>query len=149
MSTELIIGIVIVVLVLVALLVLLPRMRAKAGERKATKELESRRERVATENREEAGARSSSAEASEREAAIAHQKAKSQRAEAEGLEQTAQLHERGLADDTLIDDNERDRFEGVTGTARSDRAGERTTGQRGDVDRTEDAEPAPDSGTRR
>jgi type II secretory pathway pseudopilin PulG len=173
MSTELIIGIAIVVLVLVALLVLLQRMRAKAEERKATKELESRRERVATEHREEAGARSTSAEESERKAAIAHQNAKTERAQAERLEQEAQLHERGLADDKLIDDHERDRFEGVTGTAHGDddnrpaatRSGsgdasanaanergledERTTGQSGHAERSEDGEPAPERDTRR
>jgi hypothetical protein len=143
MFTELIIGVALVVLVLVALLVLLPRMRAKAEEGKATKELESRRERVAGEHRQEAGARSASAEESERKAAIAHQTAKSERAEAERLEQEAQLHERGLADDKLIDDHERDRFEGVAGTAR-DNDDNHPTGRRGNADHTEDGEPAPE-----
>ena len=36
---------------------MLPRMRAKAREREARKELEGRRERVATEHREEASTR--------------------------------------------------------------------------------------------
>lgn len=173
MSIALIIGIAIVALVLVALLMLLPRMRAKAEERKTTKELESRRERAATEHREEAGARSTRAELSERNAAIAQQNAKSERAEAERLEQEAQLHERGLADDMLIDHDERDRFQGVTGTARADddnrpaaawsgsgdasadaadKRGledERTTGQSGHVDRSGDSELAPEREIRR
>ena len=116
MSTGLIIAIVVVVLILIALLVMLPRMRAKAEERKAAKELESRRDRVATENREVASTRASEAEKAEQQAVVAQQNAKAQRAEAERLESEAQLHERGLADEKLIDDHERDRFDGVAGT---------------------------------
>jgi FtsZ-interacting cell division protein ZipA len=118
MSTGLIVTIVIVALILVGLLVLLPRMRAKAQERKAAKELESRRGRVATEHREEADTRSTRAEEAERQAAIAQAAAQSERAEAERHEQEAHLHERGLADERLIDDQERDRFDGLTGPAR-------------------------------
>ena len=148
MSTGLIIAIVIVVLVLIALLVLLPRMRAKSEERKAAKELEGRRERVATEHREEASTRASAAERAEQEAVMAQKNAEVERAQAERHEQEAQLHERGMADDKLIDDHERDRFDGVASTnrdrdddvaERDDRAGVRdgTTGDTSDRADTE------------
>ena len=114
-TTAWIILAVIVALILIALLVLMPRMRAKAREKKAARELSQRRERVATEHREEAGTRSTRAEEAERKATIAQQNAAAERAEAERHEQEAQLHERGLADDQLIDDHERDRFQGVAG----------------------------------
>ena len=124
MSTGLIIAIVVIVLILIALLVLLPRMRAQAQERKAKKELEGRRERVATENREAASTRASEAEKAEQQAVVAQQQAKAQRADAERLEAEAQMHERGLADDKLIEDHERDRFDGVAGTGHDERAAE-------------------------
>ena len=148
MSTGLIIANAIVVLIHIALLVLLPRMRAKAQERKAANELESRRERVATEHREEASTRASAAERAEQEAAIAQKNAEVERAQAERHEAEAQLHDRGMADDKLIDDHERDRFDGVASTdrvrdddvaAREDRGGVRdgTTGETSDRANTE------------
>ena len=115
MSTGLIILIVVVALLLIGLLVMLPRMRAKSEERKAQRELEGRRERVATEHRETASARATEADRAEQEAEIAQQKARAERAEAERHEAEANLHERGLADDKLVEDHERDRFAGVTG----------------------------------
>ena len=131
MSTGLIIAIVVVVVILLALLLLLPKMRAKSNERKAQKELESRRDRVATEHRETATARQTEADRAEQEAEIAQQKARAQRAEAERHESEAKLHERGLADDKLVEDHERDRFSGVTGdtdrTGDPDRTGDRPT----------------------
>ena len=147
MSTGLIIAIIVVVLLLIGLLVLMPRMRAKAEERKAQKELESRRERVATEHRETASTRSTEADRAEQEAEIAQQKARAQRAEAESHEQQAQLHERGLADDKLVEDHERDRFEPVTGgSTRDDEAraeGDETTADNGSIRRSEaDERPA-------
>jgi hypothetical protein len=59
---------------------------------------------------------------------VAEQKAKAERAEAERLESEAQMHERGLADDRLVEDHERDRFQNVAGPGRDrdaadDRAG--------------------------
>jgi ABC-type multidrug transport system fused ATPase/permease subunit len=125
MSTGLIIAIVVVVLILIALLVMLPRMRAQAQEKKAQKELQSRRERVATENREAASTRATDAEKAEQQAVIAQQEAKAQRAEAEKLEAEAQMHDRGLADDKLVEDHERDRFSGVTGNGRDERVADR------------------------
>jgi hypothetical protein len=120
MSTGLIIAIVVIVLILIALLVMLPRMRAQAEERKAQKELESRRDRAATEKREAGSTRASEAEKAEQQAVIAQQQAKAQRAEAEKLEAEAQMHERGHADDQLIEDHERDRFGSVAGTGTGD-----------------------------
>ena len=147
MSTGLIIAIIVVVLLLIGLLVLMPRMRAKANERKAQKELESRRERVATEHRETASTRTTEADRAEQEAEIAQQKARAQRAEAESHEQQAQLHERGLADDKLVEDHERERFEPVTGGTRDEaRAeGDEETADNGSIRRSEaDERPAED-----
>ena len=121
MSTGLIILIVVVALLLIGLLVMLPRMRAKANERKAQRELESRRDRVATEHRETASARAGEADRAEQEAEIAQQKARAERAEAERHEAEARMHDRGLADDKLVEDHERDRFAGVTGDNGTDR----------------------------
>jgi FtsZ-interacting cell division protein ZipA len=149
MSTGLIILIVVVALLLIGLLVMLPRMRAKANERKAQRELESRRDRVATEHRETASARATEADRAEQEAEIAQQKARAERAEAERHEAEAKMHERGLADDKLVDDHERDRFAGVTGdngtTDRRDDAvdADRDRGAYGDAGRTTAAGDAP------
>jgi FtsZ-interacting cell division protein ZipA len=117
MSTGVIVAIIVVVLILLALLVMLPRMRAKAEERKVQKELESRRERVATEHRETAAARGTEADRAEQQARIAQQEAEARRAEAQRHEAEAELHDRGLADDQLVADHERDRFAPVTGGA--------------------------------
>ena len=68
MSAGLIVLIVVVALIIIGLVFLMPRMRAKAEERKAARELESRRDRVATENREAASTRSTRAERAEQEA---------------------------------------------------------------------------------
>src|SRR5688500_16647521 len=115
MSTGLIIAIVVAALLLIALAVMLPRMRGKAAERKRTRELEGRRERAATESRTEAESRARRAEAAEQKAKMAEQAARRERAESELHEQRAVMHERGLADDELIAEHERDRFAGVTG----------------------------------
>ena len=116
MSTGLIIAIVVVAIIIIALLALMPRMRANARERKARQELESRRERVAEEHRTEATERERSAELAERRARMAQQEAERERAEANLRRERAEMHERGEADHELIDENERDRFEGVAGT---------------------------------
>ena len=141
MSTGLIILIVVVALLLIGLLVMLPRMRAKSEERKAQRELESRRERVATEHRETASARATEADRAEHEAEIAQQKARAERAEAERHEAEAKMHDRGLADDQLVEDHERDRFAGVTGDNGTDRRDDADVA-RTDADRT-DAEGRP------
>jgi hypothetical protein len=116
MSTGLIIVIVVVVLLIIALLVMLPRMRAQAREREARRELGGRRDRVATENREQAGERARQAEQAEQKASIATATAERERAEARRLEADADRHESGLADDELIEDHERDRLGPVAGT---------------------------------
>ena len=46
---------------------------------------------------------------------MAQQAAERERAEANLQNERATMHERGMADDELIDDNERDRFAGVAG----------------------------------
>ena len=116
MSTELIIGIIIVVvLVVIALLVMLPRMRAAADRKQTQRELQSRRETVAEQHRAEAAEREKRAEMAEHKARIARQDAERERAEANLRHEQASMHDRGLADDELIDESERDRFADVTG----------------------------------
>jgi len=120
MSTGLIIAIVVAALIILALLVLLPRMRGAAQEKKAERELHSRRESVADEHRQAAAQGESRAEVAERKARIAEQEAQRDRADAQVQKERAELHDRGLADDELIDESERDRFAGVTGPTGGD-----------------------------
>jgi type II secretory pathway pseudopilin PulG len=115
MSTGLIIAIVVVAIIIIALLVLLPRMRAAADRKKAERELHSRREAVATEHRQAAADRDNRAEMAEQKARMSQQAAERERAEANLQKERASMHERGLADDELIDDSERDRFAPVSG----------------------------------
>ena len=124
MSTGLIIAIVVVALLLIGLLVLLPRMRATARHKQAERELHSRRSAVADEHRSEAQEREHRAEVAEQKARVAQQEAERERAEASLREERATMHERGMADDELIDDSERDRFEGVANTDPADRDGD-------------------------
>jgi hypothetical protein len=119
MSTGLIIAIVVIVLIIIAVVALLPRMRARAEERK----IEQRRGEVAGAHREEANLR-------EQRAAEAEAVAKRERAQAEAHSSEAELHERGLADDRL--DEEHGRIVGD---------GERT-GERTDVDPATERGPA-------
>ena len=129
MSTGLIVAIVVVALIIIALLFLLPRMRRAARHKQAERELRSRRESVATEHRQVAEQRESRAEEAERKAHLAQQAAQRERAEAEMQHERATMHERGMADDELIEEHERDRFAGVAGpdeTADRDRAREAT-----------------------
>jgi hypothetical protein len=112
-STGLIIAIVVVALIVIGLLVLLPRMRASAQRKKAERELVQRRETVAGEHREAAREREQRAEMAEQKARLAQQQAEKERAEAGMMEQRAQMHERGMADDELVEDHERERFSPV------------------------------------
>jgi hypothetical protein len=115
MSTGLIIAIVMVALVLLALFAfVLPRARRTAQVKARERELEQRRERVAGEQRAEAEERRGMAERAEQRAQMAESEARRERAEAELREQRAQMHERGMADDELIDESERDRFAGTS-----------------------------------
>ena len=125
MSTPVIIAIVVAVLLLLALLVVMPRMRAKAKHAKAERELHDRRQAVAGEHRSAADENQQRAERAEQRARLAQKDAERERAEAEVAQERAQMHEKGMADDELIADDERDRFKGVanTGTADADRDG--------------------------
>lgn len=117
MSTIAIIAIVVGVLIIIALLAfVLPRMRARARTRARERELEGRRERVAGEHRAEAEQREREAAQAEQKARIAQREAEAQRAQAQLHEERAGLHERGMADDELIEDHERERFEGTSAT---------------------------------
>jgi hypothetical protein len=113
MSTGLIIAIVVAAIIIIALLVMLPRMRATARRKQAERELHSRRQVVAEEHRSAAAEREGRADMAEQKARMAEQAAQRERAEANLESERAQMHERGLADHELIDDSERDRFEGV------------------------------------
>jgi hypothetical protein len=135
MSTGLIVVIVVAAIILLALLVMLPRMRASAQRQKAERELAQRRETVATEHRSAAREREQRAEMAEQKARLAQTAAEKERAEAGMMEQRAQMHERGMADDELVDDSERDRFEDVMSTPQ-DRDGDGHTMD----DRARDAE---------
>jgi hypothetical protein len=113
MSTALIVVIVVAALILLALLFMLPRMRATADRKKAERELQSRRSAAADEHRGLAAERERGAEMAEQKARMAQQAAERERAEANLQSERAQMHERGMADDQLIQDDERSRFEGV------------------------------------
>ena len=116
MSTGLIVVIVVAAIILLALLVLLPKMRASAKRQKAERELNQRRETVAGEHRSAARDREQRAEMAEQKARIAQQTAEKERAEAGLMEERASMHERGMADDELVDDGERDKFADVMST---------------------------------
>ena len=123
MTTGAIIAIVVVALIVIALLAfMVPRMRAKADVQKRERELNMRRERAAEEQRAEASARESRASEAEQRARIAAKEAEAERAQAQLHEERAGMHERGMADDELIDESERDRFADVAG--RHDRDGD-------------------------
>jgi FtsZ-interacting cell division protein ZipA len=116
MSTGLIIAIVVIALILLVLFAfVLPRARRTAQVKARERELEQRRERVAEEHRTEAEERRGMAERAEQKAQMAQAEAERERAEAQLREQRAQMHERGMADDELIDESERDRFAGTSG----------------------------------
>ena len=115
MSTGAIIAIVIVALIVIALLAfVVPRMRARARVRARERELQQRREQVAGEHRAEAETRQREAAQAEQKARIAQREAEAQRAQAQVHEERAGLHERGMADDELIEDHERERFAGTS-----------------------------------
>ena len=92
-------------------------MRATARHKQAERELHSRRTTVADEHRSAAQEREHRAEMAEQKARVAQQEAERERAEANLRNERATMHERGMADDELIDDSERDRFAGVANTA--------------------------------
>ena len=116
MDTGLIVVIVVVAIILIAVLAMLPRMRASAKRREAEKELHRRRETVADEHRSAAREREQRAEEAEQKARLAQQAAEKERAEAGMMEERAAMHERGMADDELVDESERDKFADVMAT---------------------------------
>lgn len=105
---------VVVVALLVALFVFLPTVRERARLKARERELGQRREHAATEQREVAEQHLSRAEAAEQHARIAAEEARRERAEADLRQERAGLHERGLADHELIEDDERERFAGTS-----------------------------------
>jgi multidrug efflux pump subunit AcrA (membrane-fusion protein) len=124
MTTGAIIAIVVVALIVIALLAfMLPRMRAKAQVQKRERELQTRRDRAAEEQRAEATARERQATEAEQRARIAQKEAEAERAQASLHEERAGLHERGMADHELIDESERDRFAGTSAMS-NDRDGD-------------------------
>lgn len=104
-----------VVLVALAAVLLVPRARAGARHARAERELQGRRDRAAEGHREEAAAHEQRAERAEREARMAEQVAERERADAGIHAERAELHGAGAADDELIADDERERFDAVTG----------------------------------
>lgn len=115
MTTGAIIAIVIAALIIIALVAfLLPRMRRQAQIQKRERELQNRRERVANEHRAEADSRERQASEAEQRARIAQKEAEAERAQAQLHQERAGLHEKGMADDELIGDDERDKFAGTS-----------------------------------
>src|SRR4051812_33962814 len=111
MSTGAIIAIIVVALILIALFAfVLPRMRRQAQIKARERELGRRREQVADQHRAEAGTREREADMAERKAQLAQAEAEKQRAEAQMQQQRAEMHERGMADDELVADHEREHF---------------------------------------
>ena len=125
MSTAAIIVIVVVVvLILIVLVALMPRMRERRRISQRESELDDRRDHVVETNRAEAELRGRRADDAERRARIAEQEAQRERAEANIRKEQAEIHERGMADERLIDPEEREDFAG-TSAVPEDRA-ERT-----------------------
>jgi multidrug resistance efflux pump len=89
-------------------------MRERARVRARERELGQRRGRVIEEHRQEAEVRTSRAQEAEQRARIAQQEAERERAAAQLSQEKAGLHERGLADHELIEDDERERFAGTS-----------------------------------
>jgi FtsZ-interacting cell division protein ZipA len=145
MSTGLIVAIVVVVLILIALAIMLPRMKRQAQVKARERELGQRRDRVATEHQQEASQREREAEAAEQKARMAQAEAERQRSEAQLHEQKADMHQRGLADDELIDDHERDHFAPALERRDEKAADERTSGGGGMFSRDRDGDGVDDS----
>lgn len=129
MSTGVIVAIVVVVLLLLGLLAALPRLRERGRIRARERELGDRRDQVIQEHNQEAQARTSQAEEAEQRARIAEQEAQQQRAAAQLSQEKAGLHERGLADHELIEDDEREKFAGTSAVESPGEEAERPAGR--------------------
>jgi hypothetical protein len=127
MSTGLIIVIVVAAVILLALVAAVPRMRQRARVRARERELGERRHTAAAGHREAADQLEQRADVAERKARIAEQEAARERAGAQVRQERAELHERGLADNELISDDERGDFAGVKRGATPDTRGEDPT----------------------
>ena len=113
-SVAVIVIVVVVVAAVILLFALWPRLRERRRIRARERELGARRESAISEHQEEAQGRVRRAEEAEQRARIAHQEAQRERAEADLHTEKARLHESGLADHELIDEQERDRFAGTS-----------------------------------
>jgi biopolymer transport protein ExbB/TolQ len=112
-STGLIVLIAVVAAIVLITLLLLPRIRETARVKARERELSKRRNQAVDEHRTVADTRARDAEQAEQRARIARQ-------EAELHQQQASAHERGLADDQLIKDGERERFAGTSAVSRDE-----------------------------
>ncbi len=125
MTTTAIIAIVIAALLIIAVVAfMLPRMRRKAQIQKRERELQQRRDRVAGEHRAEAEAARApgqSRPSSERGSPSGKPRPSAPRRELH--QERAGLHERGMADDELIDESEREKFAGTSAMS-TDRDGD-------------------------
>jgi hypothetical protein len=92
----------------------MPRIRERNRIRKSEAELGRRRENVVEQHQNEAQLREERADEAERRARIAEQEAQRERADAQLQKEHAAVHERGLADDQLIGDHEREDFAGTS-----------------------------------
>jgi FtsZ-interacting cell division protein ZipA len=106
MSTGLIIVIVVVAVLLIALLGFLRARRSSLAEKHR---LRQRRKEAIARHEEEAEARTRSADEAERRARIAAQEAERERADARLHKERAALHDRGMADDELMGDQDQTR----------------------------------------
>jgi hypothetical protein len=109
-------------------------MRERGRVKMRERELSKRRNRLVSEQREQAQERERRAEAAERRARIAEQEAERDRAEARLREERAALHERGMADHELIEDDERDRFAGTSAVPGGSTTGARRARNGSDAD---------------
>lgn len=106
--------VVVVALVLLGAMFLVRRFGNRARMKKRELELRQRRKEFAAKHREESEQREQKAEEAELRARIAEQEARRERAEAQLRQEQATLHERGMADQELVEDHERERFAGTS-----------------------------------
>jgi hypothetical protein len=111
---------VVVVALVTAVLYVMPRAweRRRLGMRE--RELNRRREQVVKEERAQAASRSRLADEADQRARIAAREARRERADAQLSQERALLHERRMADDELVTDDERERFAGTSAVSGRD-----------------------------
>ena len=111
MSTGVIIAIIVVVVIALIAIALFSRARGTIRAKQRERELGRRRDSAAKVYREAASDKNQRADAAEERARMAELEAQRERTEAELHAQHAQVHEQGLADDELIREDERGKFE--------------------------------------